>query len=75
MKALLYTEDNQPILILGLSGENVTRLMAHEPISMELATLGLPAMKLIIMGGRTEAAIVAELRDKGVLPPDTGSVP
>lgn len=52
----------KPLVVLGLSGENVTRLMAGEPILLNLAELGLPAQQIAIMGGRTEADIAAELR-------------
>lgn len=56
------------MLLLGLSGENVTRLMADEPIKFNLAELGLPPMVVVIVGGRTEDAIVAQLRANGLLP-------
>jgi hypothetical protein len=55
------TLNGQPTLIIGLSGENVTRLLAGEPIPLDTGPLGLPAMKVIVMGGRTEDDIRAEL--------------
>lgn len=55
------TLGGQPALIVGLSGENVTRLMAGEPIPVLTAPLGLPPMQVVIMGGRTEGAIAKEL--------------
>jgi hypothetical protein len=54
--------DTQPLLTIGLSGENMARLMAGEPILFDTAPLGLPAMKVLIVGGRTEDAIAADLR-------------
>lgn len=61
IKAVLRDKDGQPVVLLGLSGENVTRLMADEPISVDLAELGLPPLRITLMGGRTEAAIVGRL--------------
>ena len=46
IKASSRTALGQPMLFLGLSGENVTRLAAGEPIRIttaHLAQLGLPA--------------------------------
>jgi hypothetical protein len=58
----------QPVLFLGLSGENVTRLSAGEPIYIrgeDLAALGLPAVPVVIHYGRTEQAILDELAEHG----------
>jgi hypothetical protein len=58
-----------PVVLLGLSGENVTRLMADEPILVNLAELRLPPLRVALVGGRTEADIVAQLeRHYGPLP-------
>lgn len=54
--------DGRPLLILGLSGENMTRLMADEPIRIDLAPLGLPDITVLVVGGRTEEAIMDQLR-------------
>lgn len=62
IKATAYDGKNpQPIVILGLSGENMTRLMADEPIIIDLADLGLPPQRITIIGGRTEAEIAVKL--------------
>jgi len=51
--------------VLGLSGENMTRLMAGEPILVDLPDAAggcpMPAVRIVILGGRTEAAIAADL--------------
>lgn len=63
IKATAYDgKSPQPIVILGLSGENMTRLMADEPIILDLAEVGLPAQRIAIVGGRTEADIAAKLK-------------
>jgi hypothetical protein len=61
-KATGKTTEGLPALILGLSGENMARLMADEPIVIETEKLGLPPMRIWIIGGRTESAILADLR-------------
>lgn len=42
LKARGQTGDGTPLVVIGLSGENMTRLMAKEPIQFDLAELGLP---------------------------------
>jgi hypothetical protein len=69
IKATAYDgKDPQPIVILGLSGENMTRLMADEPILINLADLGLPAQRIAIVGGRTEADIAKQLKAHFAMP-------
>lgn len=58
------------MLVLGLSGENVARLMAKEPILIspeQMRALGLPDMAVLILGGRTEEAMVSDLEIHGFL--------
>lgn len=58
-----------PVVLLGLSGENVTRLMADEPILVNLTELGLPPLRIALLGGRTEADIMRQLEHQyGPLP-------
>lgn len=69
IKARGRAGDGQSLVILGLSGENVTRLFADEPIRFNLAELGLPPCYVVIVGGRTEAAIAERLERVGLLLP------
>lgn len=69
IKAASRTALGEPLLFLGLSGENVTRLAAGEPIlirSVQLAELGLPPMVIAIHYGRTEDDILAEVKAHGI---------
>jgi hypothetical protein len=69
IKAAGKTGLGLPLLLLGLSGENVTRLAAGEPIrikSGDMTALGFPPMEVVIHYGRTEDDIVAELKAHGV---------
>lgn len=58
-------------LLLGLTGENVTRLIAGEPIMVPAARmkiLGLPLIKVFIMYGKTEQEIIRTFKDYGIEP-------
>ena len=69
IKAAGKTGLGAPLLLLGLSGENVTRLAAGEPIRVtvpQMQQLGLPPMEVLIHYGRTEQAILDELKAYGV---------
>lgn len=69
IKAVLRDTNGAPVILLGLSGENVTRLMADEPIKVNLAEIGLPPLQIAIIGGRTNADITAQLEQHyGPLP-------
>lgn len=67
IKARGQTGDGTPLVVLGLSGENVARLMAKEPIRLNLADLGLPPTVVVIIGGRTEDEITVDLQTAGLL--------
>lgn len=69
IKAVGRSGDGTPLLILGLSGENMARLMAGEPIRIDTAAMGLPKMNVVIVGGRTEESITEDLRAHGLVQP------
>lgn len=56
------------MLVLGLSGENVTRLMAGEPILFDGTPFGFDG-RIVICGGRTEQDIADELTRHGLPTP------
>lgn len=69
IKASSRTPLGQPVLFLGLSGENVTRLAAGEPIHIrarDVAELGLPAVEVVIHYGRTEQDILDDIQKHGI---------
>lgn len=69
IKAAGTTGLGSPLLMLGLSGENVTRLAAGEPIRItvpQMQQLGLPPMEIVIHYGHTEQDILDELKSHGV---------
>jgi hypothetical protein len=55
-----------PIVILGLSGENVTRLMADEPVAVDLQDTHpeLPPMMVVLFGGRNDEILLAKLKSE-----------
>ena len=71
-----------PVLLLGLTGESVTRIIAGEPIAIsaaDLQAMGLPAIEIGITYGRTNEDILAAIRGHGVtvregpVPPPPGA--
>lgn len=48
-------------IILGLSRLNCGKLLQGKPIVLQLSELGLPAQKIIIVGGENEQSIMDEL--------------
>lgn len=60
IKAVMRDQQG-PVVLLGLSGENITRLMADEPMLINLAELRLPPLRIALAAGRTEADIITQL--------------
>lgn len=54
--------DGRPFLILGLSHENITRLMAGKPIAFEGEQYGC-AGEVVIMYGKTEDDIAEKIKE------------
>jgi hypothetical protein len=67
------TRGETQVLLLGLSEENVRRLQARQPILCRPATHGgIPeGWELWIMYGDNEGALLAELKQVGMVGPDT----
>ena len=69
IKARISNLTGAHTILLGLSAENITRLIADEPIRVDLAELGVPGLTIAIVAGRTEADIAAQLEQHfGPLP-------
>lgn len=68
IKASGKTGDGKPLLILGLSRENLDRLPLNQPIAIrpeQLAELGMPEMTIVILGGETEQDIAEDISALG----------
>lgn len=59
----------------GLSRENINRLTSGHPIMLDLADLGGPNLKMVLMFGETEEILCNELVSVGLLPRDTVYTP
>ena len=66
IKATLHSADGSVTALIGLSGENMARLMSDEPILFDLADLGLSPQKIVIIGGKDEQAIADQLVASGL---------
>ncbi len=73
IKAVGQVKDGVPLVVLGLSSENFTRLLANEPIAIDMAEMGLPPMQVLIVGRKTEREIAEHLEDIGLFPPGTAA--
>jgi len=65
IKAKLDSPDG-PILIFGLSADNIRQLTAGRPIAIDLRELGANHGRVLILYGRTEEVIAAELQRAGL---------
>lgn len=70
LKASGQTGDGRPLVVLGLSEENVSRLVAQKPVRLDLADVGLSPTEVVIVYGQTEADIEKKLAESGLLGPD-----
>jgi hypothetical protein len=66
IKVVLKNPSNEPVVLLGITRDNVTQLELGRPIAFELADLGLPAGKGVIFFAETHQDLVTELRAHGV---------
>lgn len=72
LRARLNRKDGTPIVLLGLEGENMARLMSDEPIrisNIDLHTMlgvgllePLPAFDILIIGGKDGQEMLEKLR-------------
>jgi hypothetical protein len=70
IKAKLNRKDMPPLLIFGLSYANVERMQKGEPIYFSLTELGVqPPIDIMIMSGKTEEGMQAQLSEFVDMPP------
>lgn len=55
-------------LVLGLSRQNIQRLLAGQPIRFNLAELALGSGEVVIFFGETEATMLKDLEQHGLAP-------
>lgn len=59
-----------PCYFLGLSRENISKLVDGHPIKVDLRDLGGPHVIIGILFGETERILFNELKKAGLLPPE-----
>jgi len=72
------TKDGNDVLILGVSDENVVRLVKGEPIHIRRITHGdgcPDGWEIFLVHGKTERDIVAGLKAVGVITEETNTIP
>lgn len=61
IKATGTGKSGTPVLLIGLSHENLARLVADEPIAFDAEELGLPALRVLLMAAPTEQDLIAAI--------------
>lgn len=73
LKVLARVGDNRPLLVLGLTPENYTRLLAGEPILINTTTEfrdagdDIPAIQIALIGGKDENVMLGNLKKHGFI--------
>jgi hypothetical protein len=62
IKAKAQRRDGSSFVVLGLTRRNTELLLAGKPIPVDLREMGIDC-QVLIMGGETEDAMAAELKD------------
>jgi hypothetical protein len=66
IKFVTQSKDGAKVIGLGLEAENINRLIDGQPIAFDMAELGLPGQKILIMYGESQDDIKQQLRDSGL---------
>lgn len=61
IKATGQRKGGKPFVLLGITGENVTRIVAGEPLKVNLNEVGLDDIEIAIVYGKTEEDLVAQI--------------
>lgn len=68
IKTLISKPNGTRVVGLGISEGNVAKLKQGQPIYIHLDELGIEGVDVLIHYGETEASIMAEFQDKGLIP-------
>lgn len=69
LKAAATMLDGRTCIVLGLNRLNTERLLGSKYIMVDLREYGID-INVLVMGGETEAAMLAEIRSYGISLPD-----
>jgi hypothetical protein len=71
IKAIANADDKK-VIVLGLSRENMRRLLEGQPIEIDWAEVGVDDQpNIVILGGETESDIIGVLAQYGALTSET----
>jgi hypothetical protein len=59
----------QEAIVLGLERENMRRLLDGQPIMFDGAQVGLPGIRILILGGETLSDVKEDMRACGIPAP------
>jgi hypothetical protein len=65
------TSDGGQLVLLGITPARLRDLKDGQPIYVECDDLGLPRVRIVLVFGQTERAIIAEMRAAGAELPDS----
>jgi hypothetical protein len=72
IRARATSADGRPVIVLGLSDENVKRLTQGQPIRVTGESIGLSSVAaILVFHGGTEQGMEAMLREHGLIGKDT----
>lgn len=71
LNAVGRTADGRPLIMVGMTGETITRLMAAEPVPLDIheKRFGVPPLQILLVAARDEITILHQLRSSGMVPP------
>jgi hypothetical protein len=72
LKFKVVREKNGPLIVFGLSKMNIQKLQEGHPMKFSLADIGMSG-EVFIFTGDTEASMMKELEDGGLLPASKAS--
>lgn len=64
IKAAGRTGDGTPLLLIGLSAEDIKQLQQGSATEFTTAPLGLPVMRIVVAAGQTGSDILDKMRDQ-----------
>lgn len=64
IKAAGKTGDGTPLLLIGLSAEDIKQLQQGRATEFTTAPLGLPVMRIVVAAGQAGSDILDKMRDQ-----------
>lgn len=68
IKAIVQSNGGVKIVVLGVTRENIDRMLDNKPVRLNFSQLGLPPQTVVIIAGETEMDIMEDLRALGAEP-------